>query len=508
MLAPRTDRPCIDANPGYQAPPRNWAKAHFAGAKMKDRRRTARVETIAEAMATRPGCPIPQLFLSKYDVQAAYDLFDREEATPDAIQAGHRRSVRRQIRLPGYYLLIEDTSYISFSHRGIEVPGLGPIGGSEEGQQGFMLHSVLAVRAPWPCADDASRDRPPVELIGMADQQYLTRKDRPADEPKHASTRRKLRPLESQRWLDSSRRIGPAPDDEAVRWTRVADREADIYEYLMKCKEIGHSYIVRVMQDRIVLDPQTDRRLGLTRDRAGAAEVMGGVTLDQRGRDGKPARRAKLLIRFGSMRLQAPERPGHAAGTNPPIDCWFVRAWEPEPPEDVEPLEWLLYHDRPVEELSQAVHVLKGYATRPLIEEFHKGLKTGMGAERLQLETAARLFAATAIMSIVALRLLDLKELGRLLPEAPAERSGLDRLELAVLAAETGRILESVKDVLLAVGRLGGHMNRKADGMPGWLTLWRGMICLRKLVRGARLMEKMGGQAGLPSHGDPPQVPT
>ena len=235
---------------------------------------------------------------------------------------------------------------------------------------------------------------------------------------------------------------------------------------------------------------------------------MGGVTLDQRGRDGKPARCAELLISFGAMRLQAPERPGHAAGTNPPIDCWFVRAWEPEPPEDVEPLDWLLYHDRPVEDLSQAVHVLEGYATRPLIEEFHKGLKTGMGAERLQLETAARLFAATAIMSVVALRLLDLKELGRLLPEAPAERSGLDGLELAVLAAETGRILESVKDVLLAIGRLGGHMNRKADGMPGWLTLWRGMICLRKLVRGARLMQKMDGQAGLPSHGGPPQVPT
>ena len=341
----------------------------------------------------------------------------------------------------------------------------------------------------------------------MADQQYLTRKDRPADEPKDASTRRKLRPLESQRWLDSSWRIGPAPDDAAIRWTRVADREADIYEYLMKCKEIGHSYIVRVMQDRIVLDPQTDRRVGLTRDRAGAAEVMGGVTLDQRGRDGKPAR-AHLLISFGAMRLQAPERPGHAAGTNPPIDCWFVRAWEPEPPEGVEPLEWLLYHDRPVEDLSQAVHVLKGYATRPLIEEFHKGLKTGMGAERLQLETAARLFAATAIMSIVALRLLDLKELGRLLPEAPAERSGLDRLELAVLAGETGRILESVKDVLLAVGRLGGHMNRKSDGMPGWLTLWRGMICLRTLVRGAQLMQKMDGQAALPSHGGLPQVPT
>ncbi|MFP5501956.1 MAG: IS4 family transposase, partial [Candidatus Sericytochromatia bacterium] len=38
----------------------------------------------------------------------------------------------------------------------------------------------------------------------------------------------------------------------------------------------------------------------------------------------------------------------------------------------------------------------------------------------------------------------------------------------------------------LAVGRLGGHMNRKADGSPGWLTLWRGMLELQTLVAGAR----------------------
>ena len=30
-------------------------------------------------------------------------------------------------------------------------------------------------------------------------------------------------------------------------------------------------------------------------------------------------------------------------------------------------------------------------------------------------------------------------------------------------------------------------MNRKSDGMPGWLTLWRGMKTLRFLVKGAEL---------------------
>lgn len=497
MLAPSTHRPPPEADPGsYQAEPRSWAEAHFAGAKMGDRRRTRRVETLAEAMATRPGKTIPELFSDRYDIQAAYDLFDRPEATPEAIQAGHRRIALARLRSPGYYLLIEDTTFLSFSHRRRPVTGLGPIGGSEDGQQGFLLHSVLAVAAPWPLADAASRDRPAVELVGLADQQYLVRKDRPAGEPKHASTRRKLRARESQRWLDAGRRIGPTPADGGVRWVRVADREADIYEYLMLCMDLGHGFVVRVMQDRIVLDPGTGRRGGLTTDWAAATEAGGGVALELRGRDGHPARRAKLLVSFGAIRLQAPERPGQPAGAGEPIDCWFVRAWEVEAPEGVEPLEWLLYHDRPVEDLAGALGVLRDYAIRPLIEEFHKGLKTGMGAERLQLEEAGRLFAATALMSVVALRLLDLRELGRLCPGAPAGRSGLDALELAVLEAESGRRLETVCDVLLAIGRLGGHMNRKADGMPGWLTLWRGMDRLRTLVQGARLMQRMGGATG------------
>ena len=50
------------------------------------------------------------------------------------------------------------------------------------------------------------------------------------------------------------------------------------------------------------------------------------------------------------------------------------------------------------------------YATRWIIEEYHKAIKTGLGAERLQLESAERLFAAIAIMSVVALRLIALRE--------------------------------------------------------------------------------------------------
>jgi len=442
----------------------------------------------AQALAEQPGKMIPELFDRKYDIDATYELLDRREVTPDAVQAGHRRLVKGELRKPGRYLLIEDTTFPSFTHRKQEVPELGPIGGSEEGQQGFLLHSVLAVRAPLPAQPDARGRRPPVTILGLVDQQYLVRSPRPEAKSKQTMSRQRTeRDRESDRWLESSRRIGPAPTNPEIRWVRVADREADIYEYLKECIDRNHSFLVRVNQDRVILDPSNDERLGLVFEHIAGIEPCGGFYLDLRSRDGHKARRAQLLVSCGPVRVRAPERPGVAAGTNAPIDCWFIRVWEPFPPEGVEALEWVLYTHERTETLEVALVGAMDYATRFLVEEFHKGFKTGLRAEELQLETGHRLFAAIAVMSIVALRLLDLRELGRAVPEAPAKVTGLSDLELDVLSLALNRTLTTVASVLLAVGRLGGHMNRKGDGMPGWITLWRGMKKLRLMVMGVEL---------------------
>jgi hypothetical protein len=442
----------------------------------------------AEALAGQPGKLIPELFTRKYDINATYDLLDEREVVPDAIQARHRRLVMAELRTPGRYLLVEDTTFPSYSHRKQPIPGLGPIGDSESGQQGFLLHSILAMRAPQSSVPDAGGRRPPVTILGLADQQYLVRSPRDPETPKQAGSRqRQIRDRESDRWLKSGERIGRAPSDGMIRWVRVADREADIYEYMASCRQLGHGFVIRVSQNRILLDPANGKRLGLVFEHIAGVAPLGEMYLDLRGRDGQVARRAKLLISCGPVRVRAPERAGQAAGTGAPIDCWFIRVWEQDPPDGVELLEWVLYTDWPTETLQEALVGVMDYGTRFLIEEFHKCLKTGMKVEELQLEQANRLFAAIAVMSVVALRLLDLRELGRDFPDAPATCTGLDELELELLSLAVERDLTTVAEVLLAVGRLGGHMNRRRDGMPGWITLWRGMKILRLLVRGAKL---------------------
>ena len=223
--------------------PQAWAETHFAGAALAHPARNRRVQVIAAAMATNPGRSIPGLFTRWYDVKAAYDVFDHPEATPDHIQAGHRRLVRDQVSRPGEYLLIEDTTAVSYRGRQ-PIAGLGSVGHSSEGQKAFQLHSVLAVRWPGPATADDRGHRPGVEVLGLLDQQSDIRTPHPpgidpsTGGPKIKVTYKSVKaPEDWSAWERATARIGAAPAGDAVRWVRVCDREADIYEYLCGCRE-------------------------------------------------------------------------------------------------------------------------------------------------------------------------------------------------------------------------------------------------------------------------------
>jgi hypothetical protein len=461
--------------------PQRWAEAQFAGSQLTDIRRVARVQKIAEAMAIHPGRSIPQLCRSPYAVKATYNLFKHGEATPENLQAGHRALVRKAMRQPGVYLLLEDTTELSWSGKQA-IAGLGPIGNSAEGLQGFFLHTVLSVR--WSDTSQDTNKRQPVEVMGLGDQQYYVRT--PCRQPRESSQERLKRTRESQVWPQASQRVGRAPA--GVRWVRVADREADIYEYLVSCQELGHGFVIRAAKDRALRHPETGKRAGRLFTAARSALPLGEFALELRQRPHHPARTAHLCVSATAVTLSAPWRPGYGRSRKPPIQCTAVRVWEVAGPDAADRLEWILLCDANVTDFAQARECALQYSTRWVIEEYHKAIKTGLGAERLQLESAERLFAAIAIMSVVALRLIELRERLRMHPEAEADQAGLSRLELEVLRERSGRALRTVREVALAIGRLGGHLNRTRDGLPGWQTLWHGMNTLHALVEGVLMV--------------------
>lgn len=466
--------------------PQTWAEEHFGELDLGHEKRNQRAVTIAAAFATQPGKSIPQTFDSWYEVKAAYQFFAQASVTPDEVQATHRERTLARLQQPGTYLLIEDTTEPSWSGKK-KRPGLGPVGDRHSTRQGFQLHSTLALCWPDAWEPDLAGQRPALEIIGLAEQQSVVRTPKPAGETRHA---RLLREREAEIWETTTTRLGTAPPSALVRWLRICDRGADIYEFLWSCQCEGHGFRVRAAQDRALV-AEAGQPAGRLFATARRQTSLGQFNLVLRGRDGQAARTARLSLSAARVSLRSPWRPGYGRGTQPPITCTLVRVWEAEPPAGVEPLEWMLLCDEEVTIFAQALTIALQYATRWVVEEFHKALKTGLGIEKLQLETGAELMVAIAVLSVVAVRLLHLREVVRLVPDAPAAASGLSPLELDVLAAKTKRTLTSVREVALALGRLGGHLNRKSDGLPGWITLWRGYVVLQTLVDGVRLFHKL-----------------
>ena len=96
-----------------------------------------------------------------------------------------------------------------------------------------------------------------------------------------------------------------------------------------------------------------------------------------------------------------------------------------------------------------------------------------------------------ALLSVVALALVDLREKSRLEPDLPAEAAGLETTHLRVLRQCNRRPVQTVRAVFLALAALGGHLGRTDDGPPGWQTLWFGLRSLRLLVEGVRLAAQL-----------------
>jgi hypothetical protein len=368
----------------HSTEPRAWAEEHFGDLPFSNVRRSERAITIATAMASNPGASIPQLFAHSYETKAAYTFFAHPEAEPDTLQTTHRSLVAEQMESQGTYLLLEDTTELDWTGRE-RIPGLGPIGNSTVSTQGVILHTVLGVRWPDGSEEVKSGRRPAITVLGVCDQQYHIRVPRRPEERRGDSWHKKKRERESQIWQRASERMGVAP--EHVRWVRIGDAAADIYEHLTTCRALGYGFVIRSGQDRAVVDSEGRSRGRRLYETARAAVRLGQFTVELPARKGARARVATLSISVCSVRLRSPQRPGAGAGQLPPVPCTMVRVWEEQPATPGEMLEWILLCDAPVLGFAQAHTCTLQYATRWVIECYHKSLKQNVSLAKSPPQT-------------------------------------------------------------------------------------------------------------------------
>lgn len=126
-------------------------------------------------------------------------------------------------------------------------------------------------------------------------------------------------------------------------------------------------------------------------------------------------------------------------------------------------------------------------------------LKSGCRLEDLRLEKWDSLEKAIVMYPSVAARIVALRDRAQQEPEAPATVL-LSQEECAVLVAKFGTgqaaLPLTLGQAVLGLGRLGGHLNRRRDGMPGVRTLWRGLRDLTLLVEGWRVARRLENRYG------------
>ena len=114
----------------------------------------------------------------------------------------------------------------------------------------------------------------------------------------------------------------------------------------------------------------------------------------------------------------------------------------------------------PVEKAADAQERVSWYEQRPIIEEYHKGKKTGCRIESMQFDAMERLEPAIAVLSVVTTTLLQLRDAARA-PDADRRLAtaviGSDYVD--VLATHYGKRLgpqPTIRKFYLHVARLGG----------------------------------------------------
>jgi hypothetical protein len=451
-------------------PALSFAREHFGGADLGHVKRNACLLRVAEKICRHPGGTLPHKLANPADYKAMDGLMNRPEVTHASVLAPHLRRTRERIEASkGVVLIVHDTTELDYS--GLSIPELGPIGNGRG--RGYLCHNSLAV--------DPERK----EVLGLAHQILHHRVPAPVKEGIKAKRERQSR--ESRLWSQAALALGETPAGVTV--VDVADRGADIFEFLATENKLRRTCLVRARHNRLIRvgHDGTGKKIQLFKYLR-SLPAQGHKTKSLVERSTGQDRQMKLAISWAAVALEPPKvRQGNYE--EKPLAVWGLRLWELAPPKEQTPLEWFLLSTEPVTTLQAAWQRSSWYECRYMVEEYHKGQKTGCAIERMQFETEQALQPMIALLSVVTVLLLNLRLACRQ-PDAETRKAStvVDPQYEEILRAwryKTPRAEMTVKEFFMALARLGGHMNRKSDGNPGWLVLWRGWMDLQSMLAGA-----------------------
>jgi hypothetical protein len=458
---------------------------HFGSAKLGDARRTKSLVDLANRFVKHPGGSLPEKLKDPNALRRCYDLMNTDPVTHTAVLQPHvDHTADLLLEHPGVALCLHDTTEVDLTSHHSLADQVGQIGDGLG--KGYECHNSLVV---------LPQGR---RVLGLLAQQLHRRADAPKSET--PAQRRQRETRESLLWPQGAELARLAVEQACQRrgldalptetlLVDVFDRGGDTFEFLDYEDAQGRSYVGRSVHNRHVrIGHQEEGQAGRLHDHLRTLAEQGRREITVRDHDSGVTRKTTVAACWAAVVLLPPEQPsGHSR--RQPLAVWALRVWEPTAPAGEEPIEWFLLTNVAVETVADAWERVDWYCTRWVIEEYHKAKKTGCAIEDPQFETVEAMQPMIALLSVVAISLLNLRAMSR-------DPSQQDEPASKVVPEEEVRVLSgwryrqqrelTVKEFFLALARLGGHQNRRKDRAPGWLVLWRGWQALQLMVAGAR----------------------
>ena len=459
--------------------PTDWTEEEFGRVQFFDERLKSRLFTLAADFFAQPGELIPQACSgSEAKTKAAYRFFQNGNVNMQTLLRPHIESTIERLRAHKVILAVQDTTSVNYTAHPPE--GVGPINNGQNSAVGLELHDTMAFT-------------PEGTPLGLLDVQCWARDPNDVGK-KHRRHQLPIEEKESKKWLISYRAVAEiqkiCPDTMLVS---VGDREADLYELFHEAAQdpSGPKLLIRAERTRQRKVIEEDNKTELWK-RMDAEPVAGLIDVAVPRRGSRPARTARLQVRFAQVVLNPP-----STSKLPALSVWVVYAREVGYGIEVkEPIDWMLLTSVKTESFEDARERLDWYGRRWGIEVYHRTIKSGCRIEDRRLDDAQSMQACLAIDLVVGWRVYWFTMVGREKPETPCNQI-LSEDEWHVLHAwATGKATDTApcaKRAMHWIGKLGGWLSRGKNDNPGTTCMWRGLGRLPNLAQGYRLALQIHG---------------
>ena len=444
----------------------HWAHEEFRDVPIKDKRLRSRLIDVVKSLADLPESSINQACNCWAAAKGAYRFFDNPNVRPIAISTRHRAMTKERAQKFPYVLAIQDSSALNYHHHPSKAEEIGVNMSYETDHgrkvsRGLMTHTTLCLS-------------PAGVPLGILDFQVWRRGIDYQEEK------------ESTRWIKALGRYQPT--EKLTNFVTVADREADFNEFILEIQGRKGNFVIRAKSNRI---KRRDDESGLNfliasapfvgeyKERVRNKKMKTSRQPKEsncerfQGQDKKWDREATLMLQARSVELTT------ASKIKFKVNVVRVSEASRVCEDDEDLIEWVLFTSLSIETLDDIKKVISIYKQRWRIEEYFKVLKSGLGVEDCRLETYARLCRYLNVASIVAWRIMWSNYYARVNPEAPCTEFLSDGEWRALFHKMNNGNAPingppTVRQAILWIARLGGHLGRKGDGYPGNVTLWRG----------------------------------